>query len=133
MRPPRRTYTPSRVVAYWHDRGEPFTVDPDHPECFACGRAAAAWGDLERAHLIDRIYDGLDGPQNLAMLCRRCHGAMPGHHPGQEQDAIGYVVNGGCWVTFLGILQRPEMQAAMAAAEAAWNAEHGGGADAEAT
>jgi hypothetical protein len=51
--------------------------------------------DLERAHLITRVYDGLDGPQNLAPLCSLCHRFMPNFEPGQEQSALDYVRNGG--------------------------------------
>jgi hypothetical protein len=94
-RPPRISCDPRRVVAYWHARGEPFPVDLDWPACFACGREVTAWRQLERAHLIDRICDGLDGPQNLVMLCSLCHRMMPVHRPGQEDAAFNYVLMGG--------------------------------------
>jgi hypothetical protein len=50
---------------------------------------------LERAHLITRVFDGLDGPQNLAPLCGSCHRYQPSFEPGQEQEALDWVVAGG--------------------------------------
>jgi hypothetical protein len=50
---------------------------------------------LERAHLITRVFDGLDGPQNLAPLCSLCHRVMPDFEPGEEESALDYVRNGG--------------------------------------
>jgi 5-methylcytosine-specific restriction endonuclease McrA len=52
--------------------------------CVRCGRV----DDLERAHLIDRCFAGLDGPQNLAPLCWYCHRRrQPIFVPGQEDLA----------------------------------------------
>jgi len=48
---------------------------------------------LDRAHLADRCFGGLDGPQNLALLCRWCHCAMPVCTTGEE--GFGYVLAGG--------------------------------------
>jgi hypothetical protein len=50
----------------------------------------------ERCHLIDRVLGGLDGPQNLVLLCRACHGQMPSFAPEDEMAALAWVV-GGPW------------------------------------
>ena len=46
-----------------------------------------AAAELDRAHVIDRASGGLDGPQNLRPLCRRCHDAQPLFGNGDEVDA----------------------------------------------
>jgi len=94
-RPGRRMPPAPKIAAYWADRGEPFKVNPEEPACFACWDTADEWGHLERAHLVDRWAGGLDGPQNLAMLCNPCHRVMPIFLPGQDADAINLVLAGG--------------------------------------
>lgn len=54
--------------------------------CWRCWTA----GPLDRAHLIDRCMGGLDGAQNLALLCYQCHRRMPSFEPGQEREALAY-------------------------------------------
>ena len=88
-RPNRRMPTIKQVIKYWFDYREahgtlPF-ADPawewDADDyCWACG-----WdrGRQERAHIVPRVpvsssdVHGLDGPQNIVMLCRSCHKSQP--------------------------------------------------------
>lgn len=45
-------------------------------------------GYLERAHIIDRVFGGLDNAANLAPLCDYCHRTQPIFKPGQEGEAL---------------------------------------------
>lgn len=58
----------ARIAAH-HD------LPPD--ECWRCGRD----GYVERAHIVARVWDGLDGPQNIALLCPPCHRRTPAFDP----------------------------------------------------
>lgn len=71
------------INSYWLHRGLPEGVTPVYdagePSCFACG-----WHDddkltfgLERAHVIPRSVGGGDDPENLALLCSKCHKEAP--------------------------------------------------------
>lgn len=55
--------------------------------CYRCRRT-----DLptERAHIIDRAADGLDGVQNLMPLCGPCHAEQPLFEPGDEFMALSW-------------------------------------------
>lgn len=88
-----------KVAAYWETRGEPFRVDLSQPECFGCGHATLKWSDLDRAHLIDRVCDGLDHAANLAMLCGICHRLMPSFESGQIEEALDYAANSALRIT----------------------------------
>lgn len=77
-RPPRQMPT-TRAIAEHHGM-------PDRL-CWRCGTV----GSVERAHLIDRVFAGLDLPCNLALLCADCHRAQPASEPGQEQSALDYI------------------------------------------
>ena len=63
-------------IAQFHGLG-------DEPFCVRCGyqppvqtwREAARY--LQRAHIIDRVYDGLDAVQNIVPLCGLCHRRQP--------------------------------------------------------
>ncbi len=57
-------------------------------ECWRC----CAVGPVERAHLVDRTGSGLDGPQNLALLCDFCHRLMPTFRFDQGDKAIAYAM-----------------------------------------
>jgi hypothetical protein len=106
---PSRTMPALWVIArYWHRAPLPVADILAVPYCFRCGRRVvqdhprsledrwnAAVGYLERAHLVDRIRGGLDGPQNLMPLCHRCHKIMPSFDPGEGPDAIAWVLRGG--------------------------------------
>ena len=49
--------------------------------CEDCGRA----GRLELHHLIAAEDGGTDHPDNLRILCRRCHFAAHGRQPGPDR------------------------------------------------
>lgn len=53
--------------------------------CRRCGDRDLA--NLERAHIIDRCFDGLDEVSNIAPLCWQCHKAQPIFRPGDEYQA----------------------------------------------
>lgn len=76
-----------RRIAEYHSLGE-------RPWCLGCDWKVplATWTDasglLERAHIIDRVFDGLDTLANLAPLCSRCHKTQPIFRPGDEEAAL---------------------------------------------
>ena len=74
-RPPRSMPTMKALLRYL-----------DHPEgiCFKC---QAEVDYLERAHVIDRVGDGLDNEANLRPLCVTCHRLQPAFVNGQEAEA----------------------------------------------
>ena len=99
------------IASYWAER-EVFRVDLTWPHCFGCRTSGPLEDDddnppsdralwrasssfLDRAHLVDRMYGGLDGPQNLVPLCTRCHRLMPVHRLGDGPAAIKWVQDGG--------------------------------------
>lgn len=85
-RPPRQMWSRERIARFW---GRP--VD----QCWSCRQPCER---PERAHLIDRVFGGLDGPQNLVLMCPSCHKLMPSYEPGQEQEAEDYAfTNGAAW------------------------------------
>lgn len=59
--------------------------------CIKCGRP----DDIERAHVIDRCFGGLDGPQNLRPLCSTCHRYQPVFDNGDEAAALEWFDTGG--------------------------------------
>jgi hypothetical protein len=88
-RPPRRM--PSLVrIARHHG------VELRVPFCWRChvesDDDATSWRTassfLERAHVIDRCYGGLDDVQNLRPLCCDCHRWQPDFGPGDEPLAL---------------------------------------------
>jgi hypothetical protein len=103
---PARAYVPLwKIASYWATRGI-FWVELDYPWCFGCGKDAdvdesmprderwnAASTFLERAHLADRAWNGLDQVQNIVPLCGLCHRVMPSFTDGRE--AIKWVQGGG--------------------------------------
>ena len=102
----RRMPKPWKIAIYWHQRGHPVAGIITLPYCYRCGYVfrfvpalspEGRWNaaELERAHLVDRIRGGLDGPQNLMPLCHRCHKIMPSFDPGEGPDAMAWVMRGG--------------------------------------
>lgn len=81
---PKRKMPSRKVIAAHHDR--------PNDECWRCGAPTDA---LERGHLIDRWLGGLDGPQNLALICARCHRAQPIFAVGDEARALAWLHDGG--------------------------------------
>jgi hypothetical protein len=59
--------TTTRVAAHW---------GADKHRCMRCGARRP-----DRAHIVNRCDDGLDGPQNLWLLCPGCHAEMPSVGP----------------------------------------------------
>lgn len=107
-RPGRRMPSLWKIVQHWAQK-DTFAPHPIAlPACFACcsrppgnpdDTPEDAWnnalGYLERAHLVDRVRGGLDGPQNLAPLCHACHKVMPPFDVGEGAQAIEWVRAGG--------------------------------------
>lgn len=106
-RPGRRMPSAARIAEYWEDRfadgSGPFVVDWGEPSCFGCDRMVRAFSTryLERAHLVDRCRDGLDGEQNLVLLCGLCHALMPSFGPGEGDEALAWVLRGGATPTII--------------------------------
>lgn len=94
-RPTRRMPSIEQIIKHWSAYRDahgtlPFADpawewDPDN-YCWACG-----WdrGTTDRAHIVPRqptldgAPAGLDGPQNLVLLCKACHKVQPQtHDPG---------------------------------------------------
>lgn len=99
-RPDRSVPAASVIVRYWAEREssskqpapwDSYGWDWFEPACMACGMAAPGelsdpprWTDwnrtegwLNRCHVIPRVRNGLDGPQNLVLMCEPCHQAQP--------------------------------------------------------
>jgi 5-methylcytosine-specific restriction endonuclease McrA len=78
QRGPRRMPALKQILKYHH-------LDMT-PACVRCG----AFGDVERAHIIDRSDNGLDNCANLAPLCRWCHAGQPIFHPDETAEALAW-------------------------------------------
>ena|ERR1017187_845765 len=87
-RPDRKLPSLWTIAEYWSGR-DVFDLTLPWPHCFSCFREAPCreedsprdrWNGasryLDRAHLVDRAFNGLDGPQNMVPLCRLCHRRM---------------------------------------------------------
>jgi hypothetical protein len=95
--------TIKQVIKYWFDYREthetlPFANpawewDPED-YCWACGWAK---GRHDRAHIVPRVpvsssgVHGLDGPQNIVMLCRSCHKSQP--QSADPQQTFNFMLN----------------------------------------
>lgn len=66
----------------------------EHGCCYRCGQPARC----EKAHLIDRFYDGLDDVQNLVPLCYPCHSEQPPFIPGEERRALIWAQTPDRWI-----------------------------------
>jgi len=65
------------ITTEWHERW--------HQEgCFTCGNL----DDLERAHLVDRCFGGLDHCANLIIICHACHRKMPSFEGNPKDSGI---------------------------------------------
>jgi hypothetical protein len=116
-RPARKYPGVWTLVCYWQDRDPcPFIVGTwTEANCFACQRPAPtnhenslprdnwnrALGWLERAHLVTRMYGGLDDPANVVPLCFTCHRIMPDFPPAEWEKAIKWVRGGGRYYPLL--------------------------------
>jgi CRISPR/Cas system-associated protein Cas10 (large subunit of type III CRISPR-Cas system) len=68
----RNMPTRKKIFEYWQKEKKWLTEkfpDQDENMCFACGRK----GFVERCHLIEKVYQGLDDVSNLHILCKSCH------------------------------------------------------------
>jgi hypothetical protein len=91
-RGPRRMST-LKVIADYHG------VEPD--VCFRCHEECSP----HRAHVIERIYGGLDGVQNLVPLCPTCHINQPIFMVGEETRAWAWMSNNDMWTYYLRIVE----------------------------
>jgi 5-methylcytosine-specific restriction endonuclease McrA len=95
----RRRVTTSKpaIAEYWLGTdegrarlpGNAALIDFGEPSCFACGWMAAnadlepriwqVWkhASLQRCHLVPDSLGGPDAPDNLVLLCARCHAEAP--------------------------------------------------------
>jgi hypothetical protein len=81
-RPPRKMPSLKKIAQHWNR---------DEEDCSCCWRCHVPCRP-ERAHIIDRSSDGLDGPQNLWLLCGRCHANQPIFEAGDEWHATAYML-----------------------------------------
>ena len=71
---PRKMPTELAIRAHWADRlwlAKGYDSKAEFMErgtCFACGMSGS-----ERAHILARVAGGDDTPENLHILCHRCH------------------------------------------------------------
>jgi 5-methylcytosine-specific restriction endonuclease McrA len=105
---PKRAMWPAEQVAAWHAEHHPERLlDGLWPACMACGRGDDSWANFERAHLITRCFSGLDGPQNLVLLCAWCHQNQPDFLPGEEQRAWLWVeTQDDYWASIWAVVDR---------------------------
>jgi hypothetical protein len=69
--------TVAEIVAYWAPRESECGLSVDwaeaHERCWRCSRKTS----LERCHIVPHSRGGLDTPDNLILLCSRCHREAP--------------------------------------------------------
>jgi hypothetical protein len=74
----------------WTNETAKFVTDLGEPSCFACGYYDVKWDNprvgaekrwnnsgLERAHIVADKIGGADSPENMLLLCTRCHRQAP--------------------------------------------------------
>lgn len=108
-KPPR---LPSRwaIASYWAGLGDDswFVVDIRNPHCFACEMPGGypedetdpevLWDSsrrLQRGHIVNRARDGLDGVQNLTLLCGFCNRFMRIYAVDEDDKAVEWIIAGG--------------------------------------
>lgn len=76
IRKPIKT-TKKEIVDYWASKQEEVGLSVDwseaHERCWRCGYKKP----LERCHIIPDSLGGKDEPENLVLLCKRCHIEAP--------------------------------------------------------
>jgi len=98
QRPGRKMPTAARIAEYWAEWEQKNNTIPPwcdgfwdwyEPSCMACNMPVmdidpdtptfSTWNkaQLERCHVVPRRIAGLDGPQNLVLMCHRCHKDAP--------------------------------------------------------
>lgn len=69
--------TKEEIVDYWESKQEESDLSVDwaeaHERCWRCGYKKP----LERCHIIPDSLGGKDEPENLVLLCKRCHIEAP--------------------------------------------------------
>lgn len=111
-RPTRKMPPCGEIHDYWAECRNGYwvyffgQVSIDHPRCYCCHIGPEMlcendwprhlWGSFfDRAHIIDRSRDGLDGPQNLVLLCKSCHRAQPSFGPSDWMFFLEWVWDHG--------------------------------------
>ncbi|MBP2025082.1 HNH endonuclease [Peptoniphilus stercorisuis] len=65
--------TKKEIVNYWFNKIDESNLSVDfteaHERCWRCGYKVP----LERCHIIPDSLGGEDSPENLVLLCKRCH------------------------------------------------------------
>jgi hypothetical protein len=92
--------------------GNAALMDLGEPSCFACGWMAAdadaepvlwrVWDEafLERCHLVPHALGGPDSPDNLVLLCGRCHSDAP--NVGNVEYMLRWIGDREYWGSALG-------------------------------
>ena len=69
--------THREIVEYWFSRVDESELSVDaaeaHERCWRCGCKKA----LERCHIVPDSLEGRSKPENLVLLCKRCHADGP--------------------------------------------------------
>lgn len=69
--------TIAEAVDYWsrHQSECGLSVDwaEAHERCWRCGCER----DIERCHIVPDALGGPDAPENIVLLCKRCHAEWP--------------------------------------------------------
>lgn len=69
--PERKTRPPmDTIVTYWK-------LEQFRPHCLRCGWWVDEWRDLDRSHLLARVYGGSNATHNFLPLCRDCNLGCP--------------------------------------------------------
>lgn len=70
-----------QIVAYWVEHEIDLAVDwsEAHERCWRCGYKSG----LEKRRIVSASLGGTDTPDNLVLLCGRCHREAPNHQDPQ--------------------------------------------------
>jgi 5-methylcytosine-specific restriction endonuclease McrA len=76
----QRMATIAEIVGYWRTRQDECGLSVDwadaHKRCWGCGRKKGR-KNFDRCHIVPRSQGGANGPDNLVLLCTRCHREAP--------------------------------------------------------
>lgn len=68
---------PRQIVEYWSKKVSEMDISVDWSEaekyCWRCGNSE----NLQRAHIVPDSLGGFDSPDNLILLCEKCHTEAP--------------------------------------------------------
>ena len=69
--------TIAEAVDYWSRHQSECSLSVDwaeaHERCWRCGCER----DIERCHIVPDALGGPDAPENIVLLCKRCHAEGP--------------------------------------------------------